>query len=134
MCGDRVRFHYKDYADDQKSKQMTLSADEFLRRFLLHVLPKGFVRIRHYGLLASPNVKTKLKRCQWLLGPADSVPTESVRLRNDPIREWIEKMVTRCPRCGGHLTTTSFDRGSAPMTGTVQCTISRPVPAIMDSS
>ena len=50
-----------------KNKRMTLSVDEFLRRFQLHVLPKGFVRIRHYGLLASANVKTKLKRCQWLL-------------------------------------------------------------------
>src|SRR4029077_3726659 len=66
----RVRFQYKDYADGQRSKQLTLDAEEFLRRFLLHVLPKGFVRIRHYGLLASPNVQTKLRRCQWLLGPA----------------------------------------------------------------
>jgi hypothetical protein len=63
MHGDRIQFHFKDYADDQKIKRMTLAADEFLRRFLLHVLPKGFVRIRHYGLLASPNVRTKLKLC-----------------------------------------------------------------------
>lgn len=134
MRDGRIQFQYKDYADDQKSKRMSLSADEFLRRFLLHVLPKGFVRIRHYGLLASPNVKTKLKRCQWLLGPADSVPTESVRLRNDPIREWIENMVTRCPRCGGHLLTTSFERGTTPSAGRVAYGNSRPVPTIMDSS
>jgi Putative transposase/Transposase zinc-binding domain len=134
MREGRVQFHYKDYADGQKSKRMSLSADEFLRRFLLHVLPKGFVRIRHYGLLASPNVKTKLKRCQWLLGPADSVRTESVRLRNDPFREWIENVITRCPRCGGHLTTTSFDRGTTPSAGRVACSHLRPAPTIMDSS
>jgi hypothetical protein len=134
MREGRVQFHYKDYADNQKSKQMSLSADEFLRRFLLHVLPKGFVRIRHYGLLASPNVKTKLKRCQWLLGPADPVRAESVRLRSEPYREWIESLVTRCPRCGGHLTTTSFDRGMAPFSETVSCTPLRSVPIIMDSS
>ena len=134
MREGRVQFHYKDYADDQKSKRMTLTAEEFLRRFLLHVLPKGFVRIRHYGLLASPNVKTKLKRCQWLLGPADVVRTEAERLRRDPFRDWIETVLTRCPQCGGHLTTSSFDRGSAPIAGTVACAILRPVPTIMDSS
>ena len=52
----KVVFQYKDYAQGQKRKQMTLAAEEFLRRFLLHVLPKGFVRIRHYGLLASCQV------------------------------------------------------------------------------
>lgn len=133
MRDGRVQFQYKDYADDQKNKQMSLSADEFLRRFLLHVLPKGFVRIRHYGLLASPNVKTKLKRCQWLLGPADSARREAVQLRIDPFREWMETMVTRCPHCGGHLTTTSFDRGATPSVGRITCSTSKPVP-IMDSS
>jgi hypothetical protein len=133
MREGHVQFQYKDYADGQKSKRMTLSAEEFLRRFLLHVLPKGFVRVRHYGLLASPNVQTKLKRCQWLLGPADSVRTENARLQVDPFREWIENAVTRCPRCGGHLTATAFDRGAPPLAGRV-CTSSRPAPAIIDSS
>jgi len=51
-------------AHGQQTKVMRLTTDEFLRRFLLHVLPKGFVRIRHYGLLASVNVSTKLERCR----------------------------------------------------------------------
>jgi hypothetical protein len=71
----RVCFRYKDYADGNRIKQMTLSAEEFIRRFLLHVLPKGFVRIRHYGLLASRNVSTRLERCRQLLGaPAPTMP------------------------------------------------------------
>src|SRR5215470_11054748 len=56
MEHDRVSFRWKDYADRHRTKVMTVSAEEFLRRVLLHVLPKGFVRIRHYGLLASVNV------------------------------------------------------------------------------
>jgi hypothetical protein len=48
-----VRFHYKDYRDESKVKDMTLQAMEFIRRFSLHILPKGFMRIRHYGILSS---------------------------------------------------------------------------------
>src|SRR6516165_31288 len=55
---DQVLFHWRDYADDNRLKVMRLTAEEFIRRFLLHVLPKRFVRIRHYGLLAGRNVTT----------------------------------------------------------------------------
>lgn len=58
-----VTFSYKDYADGYKRKEMTLSCTEFIRRFLMHVVPKGFVRIRHYGFLANRNRLTKLSRC-----------------------------------------------------------------------
>lgn len=133
MHGDRVQFQYKDYADGQKSKRMTLSAEEFLRRFLLHVLPKGFMRIRHYGLLASANVQTKLKRCQWLLGPANAIGTNAAQTRIDPFREWVEN-ITLCPCCGGQLTTRSFDSRTAPPARRVGCSASRPVPIGIDSS
>lgn len=63
----QVTFRYKDYADDHRQKTMTLSADEFLRRFLLHVLPRGFVKIRHYGLLANRRRQENLKCCRRLL-------------------------------------------------------------------
>jgi Putative transposase/Transposase zinc-binding domain len=59
-----VTFRWKDYRDDNAQKTMTLAAEEFIRRFLLHVLPSRFVRIRHYGLLASRNVPTRLERCR----------------------------------------------------------------------
>jgi hypothetical protein len=72
-----VRFQYYDYAGGKCTKEMTLAAGEFLRRFLLHVLPAGFMRIRHYGLLANAN-REKLKRCRELLGVpvADNLDTE----------------------------------------------------------
>jgi hypothetical protein len=59
-----VTFSWKDYTDNYKRKQMTLNCVEFIRRFLMHVVPKGFVRIRHYGFLANRNRTTKLARCR----------------------------------------------------------------------
>jgi hypothetical protein len=63
----RVRFRYKDYAAGGKDKTMTLTATEFLRRFLQHVLPTGFVKIRHYGLLANAHRAQRLALCRKLL-------------------------------------------------------------------
>ncbi len=75
-CADGdVRFTYRDYRDEGQQKVMTLPATEFIRRFLLHVLPKGFVRIRHYGLLASRYRAQKLARCRVLLGRYAHTPT-----------------------------------------------------------
>src|SRR5262249_22409327 len=62
----RVTFRYKDYADDQRCKTMTLTAEEFLRRFVPHVLPKGFVKVRHYGLLAPRDRDERLAWCRRL--------------------------------------------------------------------
>jgi Putative transposase/Transposase zinc-binding domain len=98
----RVTFRYKDYADDHRHKSMTLGGVEFLRRFLQHVLPKGFVKIRHYGLLANRHRAERLALCRRLLlvekvrglladdGAAAKV--DGVTL--DPAR------VPCCPRCG----------------------------------
>jgi hypothetical protein len=66
--GDRVRFAWKDYRDGSQWKEMELSAEEFIRRYLLHVLPRGFVRIRYYGLYAAGRRKKCLARCRELLG------------------------------------------------------------------
>jgi len=62
-----VSFQWKDYRDSDRVKVMTLHAEEFIRRFLLHVLPEEFVRLRHYGILANGRRKTKLERCRALL-------------------------------------------------------------------
>jgi hypothetical protein len=99
-----VCFRYKDYADGNRIKQMTLSAEEFLRRFLLHVLPKGFVRIRHYGLLAGRNVSTKLERCRQLLGCSEQ-PKSSPENKTwiEWMQEWTGQDFTCCPRCGDPL-------------------------------
>ena len=73
-----MRFLWRDYKDAGRSKLMTLCATEFLRRFLLHVLPSGFMRIRHFGLLANRHRKQKLEQCRSLLGvpppPSDVAP------------------------------------------------------------
>jgi len=73
---DSVSFTLKDYKDGSKSKIMKLSATEFARRFLLHVLPNRFVKIRHYGILCSRNIKSKLLKCRKLTGskPLEPVP------------------------------------------------------------
>ena len=67
MRDGRVMFRYKDYADDHQQKKMTLTAEEFLRRFMQHVLPKGFVKVRHYGLLANRQRAERLEECRRLL-------------------------------------------------------------------
>ncbi len=96
---DRVRFQYKDYrsGDRHKSRRMSLSADEFIRRFLLHTLPPRFQRIRHYGLLASRNKKATLQFCRNLLDAAQLLP--SADQITDYIREILAAAV-RCPACG----------------------------------
>jgi Putative transposase/Transposase zinc-binding domain len=64
---DSVTFRYKDYSDGHRSRTMTLSATEFLRRFVQHVLPRGFVKVRHYGLLANRHRQVRLEVCRRLL-------------------------------------------------------------------
>jgi hypothetical protein len=70
MENGRVRFRWKDYADHSRQKVMSLSATEFIRRFLLHVFPSGFMHIRHYGFLANRFRTAKIELCRRLLGVA----------------------------------------------------------------
>jgi hypothetical protein len=92
---DCVRFEYKDYADGNQTKLMTLAAAEFIRRFLLHILPSGFVRIRQYGFLANRERRKKLASCRRLPGAcarSEPVPIENqVRAEREP---------RLCPACG----------------------------------
>jgi hypothetical protein len=71
--GDQVTFRWKDYAHGNKKRKMTVSAEAFLRRFLLHVLPKGFVRIRHFGFMANAQRAASLELCRKLLDMAPIV-------------------------------------------------------------
>ena len=83
MKDGKVRFRYKDYADSGKQKVMTLDATEFIRRFLLHVLPNGFMHIRHYGFLANRFRQRKLALCRQLLGvgeDAGDADTETLQV------------------------------------------------------
>jgi hypothetical protein len=88
-----VTFRYRDYAEDRKEKLLTLTAEEFLRRFVQHVLPKGFMKIRHYGLLASRQREARLRQARKLLLAKlvmGASPTTSVAPAESP----------RCPACG----------------------------------
>src|ERR1700758_200583 len=75
--GERVTFKWKDYRakGDARYKRMPLDADEFIRRFLIHVLPDGFHRIRHYGLLANGNRTGNIALARRLLGVPDTPPS-----------------------------------------------------------
>jgi hypothetical protein len=93
----RVTFRYKDYADGHKDKRMTLTAEEFLRRFVQHILPKGFVKIRHYGLLANRMREARLTLCRQLLlvvNVAAAVPNVEAE-RVEPAQPHC------CEKCGG---------------------------------
>jgi hypothetical protein len=100
---DRVQFHWKDYRDNSKIKIMDLEADEFIRRFLLHVLPEGFQRIRYYGFLANRDRRKKLALCHQLLGMQGSSQTTSVKDSVKDYRERYQELTGRsliiCPRC-----------------------------------
>jgi hypothetical protein len=99
----QVFFRWKDYADNHRTKVMRLTADEFLRRWLLHVLPKRFVRIRHYGLFAGRNASTRLARCRQLHDlPAVEQATD--RSCRDWVRQWTGQDLDCCPRCQSPLT------------------------------
>jgi hypothetical protein len=96
-----VSFLWRDYADDSRKKTMTLKADEFIRRFLLHVLPERYVRIRHFGLLGNRNRKDNIAACRKIIGGAKTATKE-----NTSKETWQEQLlricgidVTACPVC-----------------------------------
>jgi len=95
----RVQFHWKDYRDNSKIKVMDLEADEFIRRFLLHVLPEGFQRIRYYGFLANRERRKKVALCRQLLGMQISSQTTSVKDYRERFQELTGRSLTHCPRC-----------------------------------
>jgi len=100
----QVRFRYKDYRDHDRQKTMTLEAAEFIRRFLLHVLPGGFHRIRHYGFLGTRVRVVKLALCRQLLGlvstPTLGVPSSTPRRDYRDVYEALTGRSLRvCPVC-----------------------------------
>ena len=92
ISNGKVTFEYKDYKDEGKIKLMTITAEEFIRRFLLHVLPNRFTKIRHFGLLSNRGKKAIIKLCRILIG---------TRVNNDfsiNIKRKLKEFV--CPCCG----------------------------------
>ena len=100
MDTGKVRFHWKDYRDDNRQKTMTLAAEEFIRRFLIHVLPDGFHRIRYFGFLSNCHRAQNLARCRKLLGMATTEPAA------DPPADYRDRFealtgqsLRECPHC-----------------------------------
>jgi hypothetical protein len=95
-----VRFRYRDYADGDRPKVMALSAEEFLRRCLLHVVPRGFVRIRYFGLLANRRRRATLDQCRVVL----AAPTPAAAATEPPpLTISAPDDVHRCPHCGAGI-------------------------------
>jgi hypothetical protein len=115
-CG--VTFRYKDYRRNGQARYrtMTLAPDEFIRRFLLHVLPKGFHRIRHYGLFASATCKTNIARARELA--AAPLPSMAPPAKHDDTHLEAGAATDHrppCPCCGGRMIIVEiFERGGAP--------------------
>jgi len=97
VADGKVTFRWKDYAHGSKQRKMTVTAEEFLRRFMLHVLPRRFVRIRFFGFLANRRRKQLLPLCKQLLGsplPRSETPDSC---ETKPAAGWL------CPHCGGPM-------------------------------
>jgi hypothetical protein len=130
MAAGKVSFKARDNSRPGQKRLVTLSAPEFIRRFLLHVLPPRFVKIRHYGLLAPRNAKTKLEQARALLSlqkpPAPKEPKgPDLDTPSEP-KTWQEmllaltgKDLTTCPNCGGRLIRCRLDGSEATLAPTV---------------
>ena len=100
--GDEVTFKWRDYKDNNKMKEMTIKVEEFIRRFLIHILPPKFMKIRYYGILGNRNKKKKLLKCKIL------TRTKIYKKREVPTLKLLEKVLGKdfnlCPNCKrGHM-------------------------------
>ena len=95
-----VRFAYRNRRQGNRAQTLRLDADEFIRRFLLHVLPRGFMRLRHYGFLANRHKAYTLRRCRELLGQPSEPPPHCAK----SVVQWMHEVtgidLTQCPHCG----------------------------------
>lgn len=134
MDEEGVTFRWKDYAHDSAPRTMALSGPEFIRRFLMHVLPPGFMRIRHYGLLANRCRTGKLDQCRSLLGMSPEIRADGLdppipgNERLGELHEGTER-IRRCPACqvGEMVTIAELDPGDASLelqlVGELECVI-----------
>jgi hypothetical protein len=101
MDNGKVTFRWKDYRDGDRQKRMTIDGGEFIRRFLIHVLPDGFHRIRYFGFLGNCHRAGKLQRCRELLGmaPGAPTPTEPHADYRDRFEALTGRSLRECPHC-----------------------------------
>ena len=103
MDDETVTFFVKDYRNKGEWKELTISGIEFIRRFLMHVPPKRFVRIRHYGLLCSRSKRKKLTLCRNLLGCKKYLSKLGDKEMPEILKQLYGINVCVCKSCGGHL-------------------------------
>jgi hypothetical protein len=99
MDNGKARFRWKDYRDGSRQKTMTLDGQEFIRRFLIHVLPGGFHRIRYFGFLGNCHRARKLERCRELLGMAPPALAEPPADYRDRFEALTGRSLRECPHC-----------------------------------
>ena len=111
LADGKVTFRARDNSRPGQQRLVTTTAQEFIRRFLLHILPPRFVKIRHFGLMAPANAKTKLEKARSLLGPPEPVSHDELKDHNPEAppeaKTWQDMMraltgvdFTVCPQCG----------------------------------
>ena len=96
ISNNQITFEYKDYKDNSKIKEMTISAEEFIRRFLLHVLPNHFTKIKHYGILSNQGKKSLIKLCRILIGQKIFSDFTTSISQKRALHEFL------CPTCGNN--------------------------------
>jgi hypothetical protein len=96
----RVTFNYRDRSDENKEKEFTISAHEFIRRFLLHVLPRGFTKIRYYGFLAHANKKTCIELIRMLINATTAYVQKLVESAQEMMLRLTGDDICCCPQCG----------------------------------
>lgn len=99
ISNGKVTFTYRDRQQDSEIKEMTLDADEFIRRFLLHVLPKGFLKIRYFGFLSHKNKKQAIKLLRKLIDPDANLPEKVTETIPEMMLRLTGNDITCCPKC-----------------------------------
>jgi len=95
-----VTFTYRDRSDENKSKELTVSAEEIIRRYLLHILPSGFMKIRYYGFLASANKKESIPLIQRLIDPHFKTTEKQEETIQEIMLRLTGNDISQCPECG----------------------------------
>ena len=108
MTDETVTYLVKDYKNGGKYIEQTIKGTEFLRMFLMHVLPKGFVRIRHYGLLSCRNKKEKMAHCRKLLNGIQYISKLRGKTFAEKLMILYKKDICKCEACGGNLLSLSL--------------------------
>ena len=96
----KVTFSYRDRSDENKEKKVTVKAEEFIRRFLLHILPHGFMKIRYYGFLAHTNKKMAIPLLRKLIDPDAKIAEKIVETIQEIMLRLTGVDITLCPECG----------------------------------